>query len=136
MQPFMPFSGVIRKAGLPPAPIRGGYFPAFKENQLTGEEIRSLLIGSTITGYVFYPRQIWTTFQKDGEFTSRVPGSISSDTGKYRIEGDTICWQSEKRWWGIEYCATVFTYPGGTPEGKDGCFFCGDLGFATFSPTK
>ena len=38
------------KAGFAPAKISGGYFPAFKENQLTGEEIKSLLLGSRITG--------------------------------------------------------------------------------------
>jgi len=126
----------LLKAGLPPAPIRGGYFPAFEENRLTGEEIKSLLFGSTITGYIFYPQQYWMNFKKGGEITWRGPGSIPSDTGKWRIEGDTMCRQFEKKWWGAEYCGTVFRYPGGTYGGKDEFFFCTDLGFSTFSVVR
>jgi adenylate cyclase len=40
----------LLKSGLASARISGGYFPASKENQLTGEEIKSLLLGSRITG--------------------------------------------------------------------------------------
>jgi adenylate cyclase len=123
----------LRKAGFPPAKIRGGYFPAFEENRLTGEEIKRLFLGSTISGYIFYPQQFWMTFQKNGEFTWRGPGSIPSDTGKVRIEGDMFCWKYEKKWWGADFCGTVFRYPGGTPEGKDEYFWCTDLGFSTFS---
>jgi len=123
----------LLKAGVPPAKIPGGYFPAFKENQLTGEEIKRLLFGSMITGYVFYPQQFWMNFKKNGEFTWRGSGPIPSDTGKSRIEGDMFYRQFQKSWWGVEYCATVFRYPGGTPEGKDEYFWCTDFGFATFS---
>jgi adenylate cyclase len=123
----------LRKAGFPPANIRGGYFPAFEENRLTGEEIKRLFLGSTINGYIFYPQQFGVTFQKNGEFIWRGPGSISSDTGKMRIEGDMFCWKFQKKWWGVEYCGTVFRYPGGTPAEKDEFFWCTDLGFSTFS---
>ncbi|KPK88938.1 MAG: hypothetical protein AMJ94_13600 [Deltaproteobacteria bacterium SM23_61] len=126
----------LLKAGLSPAPIRGGYFPAFEENRLTGEEIKRLFLGSTITGHIFYPQQFWMTFQKNGEFTWRGPGSIPSDTGKVRIEGNMFCWKYEKKWWGAEFCGTVFRYPGGTPEGKDEYFWCTDLGFSAFSPVR
>jgi len=130
------FAEGLLKAGVPPAKIPGGYFPAFKENRLTGEEIRSLLFGSAITGYIFYPQQFWTEYKKNGEITWRGPGPIPYDTGKSRIEGDTICWQYQKRFWGVEYCGTVFRYPGGTPEGKDEYFWCTDFGFGTFSLMK
>jgi tetratricopeptide (TPR) repeat protein len=129
----------LRKVGIPPANIPGGYFPAFKENQLTGEEIRSLFFSSKITGYIFYPQQFWMNYGKNGEFTWRGPstaGGISSDSGKSRIEGDMICWQYEKRFWGVEYCGTLFRYPGGSYEGKDEYFWCSDFGFSTFSLEK
>jgi len=126
----------LLKAGVPPAKIPGGYFPAFKENQLTGEEIKSLLFGSKITGYIFYPQQFWINFKKNGEVAWRGPGSIPSDTGKSRIEGDTICWQYEKRFGGVEYCATIFRYPGGSYEGKDEYFWCTDFGFSNFSVVR
>ena len=126
----------LRKAGVPPAKIPGGYFPAFKENQLRGEEIKDLLFGSRITGYIFYPQQFSVYFKKNGEVTWRGPGSIPSDTGKGRIEGDTICWQYQNRFGGVEYCATIFRYPGGSYEGKDEYFWCTDFGFSTFSVVK
>jgi hypothetical protein len=100
---------------------------------LTGEEIKSLLFGSKITGYIFYPQQFWINFKKNGEVAWRGPGPISSDTGKSRIEGDTICWQYEKRFGGVEYCSTIFRYPEGSYEGKDEYFWCTDFGFGTFS---
>jgi hypothetical protein len=127
----------LLKAGVPPAAhLRGGYYPAFKENQLTGEEIKRLLFGSTINGYALYPWQFWMTFHKNGEFTWRGPGSVSSDTGKIWMEGDAICRQWKNRFWGSEQCATVFRYPGGTPEGKDEYCWGTDFGFNTFSVVK
>jgi TolB-like protein len=129
----------LRKAGIPPANIPGGYFPTFKENQLTGEEVKNLFFGSKITGYIFYPQQFWMDYEKDGEFTWRGPsalGGTSSDSGKSRIEGDMICWQYQKRFWGVEYCGTLFRYPGGSFENKDEYFWCTDFGFSTFSVEK
>jgi hypothetical protein len=129
----------LLKAGFPPANIRGGYFPVFKENQLTGEEIKNLLFGSKISGYIFFPQQFSMKFKKNGEFTFNGPsvqstfGRPTADRGKSRIEGDTICWQYEKNFGGVEFCATVFRYPGGTPETKDEYFLCMDFGFSTFS---
>jgi adenylate cyclase len=130
------FAQGLLKAGVPPAPIPGGYFPAFKETQMTAEEIRNLLFGSTITGYILYPRQFWRNTQKNGDFTWRGSKPDSLDTGKSRIEGDTICQQYKKSWWGADFCATVFRYPGGTYERKDEYFFCSDFGFATFSVAR
>jgi adenylate cyclase len=129
----------LRKVGIPPANIPGGYFPAFKENQLIGEEIRNLFFGSKITGYIFYPQQFWMSYEKNGEFTWSGPsalGGASSDSGKSRIEGDTICWQYQKRFWSVEYCGTLFRYPGGSFENKDEYFWCSDFGFSTFSLEK
>jgi adenylate cyclase len=129
----------LRKAGFPPAKIRGGYFPAFKENQLTGEEIKNLLFGSAITAYIFYPQKFSMKYKKNGEFTYDGPsvrptfGGPISDIGKSRIEGDTICWKYEKNFGGVDFCATVYRYPGGTYERKDEYFWCTDFGFATFS---
>jgi adenylate cyclase len=126
----------LLKAGFPPANIRGGYFPAFKENQLTGEEIKNLFFGSATTGYIFYPQQFWMNYKKNGEVTYNGPpiaGGVSSDIGKSRIDGDTICWQFQKFFWGAEFCATIFRYPGGSYQGRDEYFLCNDFGFSTFS---
>jgi adenylate cyclase len=139
----------LLKAGLAPGRISGGYFPASKDNQLTGEEIKSLLLGSRITGIDRDGQQWWIDREKNGEFTWRGPALkdpltqkiISppgvagpySDRGKSRIEGDMICQQFEKNYWGLEFCGTVFRNPKGTNESKDEYFFCNDIGFEPFS---
>ena len=139
----------LLKAGLAPARISGGYFPAFKENQLTGEEIKSLLLGSRITGIDWDGQQWWVDLKKNGEFIWRGPAlrdpytqkiisaptlaGPNSDRGKSRIEGDMICHQFQKSYWGLEFCGTVFRNPKGTNESKDEYFFCNDIGFKPFS---
>jgi TolB-like protein len=126
------FADGLIKAGLPPGKIAGGYFPAFKENQLTGEEIKRLNWGRTITG--FDPDgQWWCDKTKNGELTCRGGGPISSDTGKARIDGDMECIQFQKWLWGLEFCLTIFRNPRGTYEGKDEYFQCSDYGFTPWS---
>jgi TolB-like protein/class 3 adenylate cyclase/lipoprotein NlpI len=125
----------LLKAGVLSRPLR--YFPAFRENQLTGEEIRALLFGSTITETTILATlrmRFEIEFKKNGETTLR--DANSSDTGKSRIEGDMICTQYQKNWWGLENCATVFRNPSGRPENKDEYFFESDIGFLTFSPLQ
>jgi hypothetical protein len=121
----------ILKAGYPRGTISSGYFPAFKENQLTGEEIRNLLLGSTITGIDFGLGEWWIDYKKTGEFTWRSPPD--TDKGKTRIEGDMLCTQYSRNWWGLEDCMTVFKNSKGSREKKDEYFFTRDIGFQPFS---
>jgi TolB-like protein/Flp pilus assembly protein TadD len=129
------FAEGLIKAGLKGPP--SGYLPAFKENQLTGEEIKRLLFDSKITGIDIWNGRQWLEDRgKNGEFTWHGRGPISSDTGLSRIEGDMICTQYQKRLWGVEFCATVFRNPKGTYESKDEYFFCSDMWFTPFSLAK
>ncbi len=129
------FAEGMVKAGVPGPP--SGYFPAFKENQLTGEEIKRLLFSAKITGFdVWDGPQYWEDRNRNGEFSWRGSGPISSDTGRSRIEGDMICTKYQKRLWGLEYCASVFRNPRGTYERKDEHFLCTDFGFIPFSLAK
>jgi len=129
----------LLKAGLPPAKISGGYFPAFKENQLTGEEIKSLLFGSRVIGTTADGQQWRIDHQKNGEFIWSGPSDLagpSSDKGKIRIEDDMVFTRYQKRWWGLEFCSTVFRNPKGTNGAKDEYFYCHDIGFSAFSLVK
>jgi len=128
----------LLKAGQPPGKMSGRYlyFPAFKENQLTGEEIKRLMFGSKITGIDNRGQQWWREHKKNGEFTWRGGGPIPSDTGKSRIDGDLLCFQFQKRNWGIENCSTVFRNPRGTYESKDEYVRCSDLGLSSFSVVR
>lgn len=131
------FAKGLLRAGVPPGKISGGYFPAFRENQLNGEEIRSLLYGSKITGFsILGDGQWWRDYKKNGDFTWRGPSTffgLGSDNGKSWIKGDMICHQFQKRLWGLEFSGTVFRNPRGTYEGKAEYFFCTDMGPAPFS---
>ncbi len=125
------FAEGMVKAGITGPP--SAYFPAYKENQLTGEEIKKLLFGSKITGITWEGQQWWIERKKNGETTGRGPGIFSSDTGKSWIEGDLLCTQFQKSLWGLEYCLTVFRNPKGTYEGKDEYLNCTDFGFSPWS---
>jgi adenylate cyclase len=126
------FAEGMVKAGLNGPP--SAYFPAYKGNQLTGEEIKKLLFGSKITGtHIATAQQWWIERKKDGEITYRGPEPISSDTGRSWVEGDLLCAQFQKNLWGLEYCCTVFRNPRGTYEGKDEYFNVTDFGFAPWS---
>ena len=128
------FAEGLSRAGVKGRP--GGYFPAYKENQLTGQEIRSLLFGSAITGISPDGQQWWVDRNKNGDISYREEGPGSADTGKSWIEGDTICQQFRKRWQGLEFCSTVFRNPKGTFEDKDEYFLCRDFGFSPFSVVR
>jgi len=122
--------GLIR-AGIKIPP--SGYFPAFKENQLTGKEIKRLLSDAAMTGIDLDGQQWWIEGKSNGEITWRAKGELPSDTGRRWIEGDLICHQFQKRLWGLESCGTVFRNPRGTYERKDEYFTCMEFGCVPWS---
>jgi len=129
------FAEGLVKAGMTGPP--SAYFPSYKENQLTGEEIKKLLFGSKITGIsIGTGQQWWVERKKNGETTMRGPEPNSFDTGKSRVEEDLLCTEFQKNFWGLEYCFTVFRNPGGTYEGKDEYINVTDFGFSTWSMTR
>jgi TolB-like protein/Flp pilus assembly protein TadD len=128
------FAEGLSKAGVKGRPSE--YLPAFKENQLSGDQVKKLLFGSTIIGIVPDGRQ-WSAERKEnGAITYRGPGPISADVGKNWTEGDVLCQQYEKRFWGLEFFSTVFRNPKGTYEGKDEYFLCSDIAFSPFSVVR
>ena len=110
------------------------YFPAFKENQLTGEEIKKLIFGSKITGiHIANTQQWWVDRRQNGETTMGGSGPTPADTGMSRVEGDLLCTQFQKTLWGLEYCSAVFRNPRGIYERKDEYLMVNDWGFSTWS---
>jgi adenylate cyclase len=124
------FAEGLLKAGLPGQ--LSDYFHLFKENMLTGDEIRALIFGSTMIGVTLDGRQWSFERNTDGEVTSR-GGRLGSDRGKSRIENDMVCTQMQRAWWGIEYCSTVFRNPNGTTERKDEYVIVSDWAVIPFS---
>ena len=117
------------KAGLTGEP--SGYYKISEENRLTGDEIRDLVFGRTITGFDLLG-QWWIDFTKTGKSNMR-GGMQGSDTGKSWIEDNMLCQQWEKNFLGIKYCAPVFRNPEGTPEALDKYLLIGDMGISPWS---
>ncbi|MBP1719762.1 MAG: putative adenylate cyclase, partial [Deltaproteobacteria bacterium] len=126
------FAEGMFKAGMAGPP--SAYFPSFKENQLTGEEIKKLIFGSKITGFAIGSgQQWWVDRRQNGETTVGGSVPIPGDTGMSRIEGDLLCTQFQKSLWGLEYCSAVFRNPGGTYDRKDEYLMVNDWGFSSWS---
>ena len=128
------FAEGLIKAGIKAPSWR--YYPVFKENQLTGEEIKRLRLGSKVTGIDWDGRQWWIDADQNGEIRWRGSRRISSDTGKMRIEGDLMCLQYKDLNRGHESCNTIFRNPKGTFEEKNEYVSCTDYGFAPFSVVR
>ncbi len=124
------FADGLLKAGLPGEP--SGYYKVSEEDKLTGEEIRALLFGRTVSG--FLPEtgeEWWVKVAKDGKTTL---SGDPSDSGTTWIEGDMVWRQLQKGLFGRKTCYTLFRNPEGTPEMKNEYLWFGDLNAGGFSP--
>lgn len=84
-----------------------------KKNKLAGKEIQRLLFGKTISGNVFgFP---WSTnINENGELKhNHITGAIFK--GRAWVEGEAVCFQYEKRFYGIKNCAEIYR----NAEGSD-----------------
>ena len=119
----------FRKAGLPELPH--GY-EGSERNKLSGQEMRSLLVGRTITAVnVKNFQRILVDWTSDGKMTIR--GPLESDSGVSRIEGDMICDQLQAHGF-RKSCGFVFRNSMGTPEKQNEYHWVNDLGIFRFSP--
>jgi adenylate cyclase len=99
----------LRKAGVPEA--RFGMDTASMD-RLTGAEIAAIFYGHELEGRELdTDESYWQSTARDG--TARTRLGTSSDTGVFRIEGDTYC-----VYWRISFrrCNMVFRNPTGTLE--------------------
>jgi len=128
------FANGLIKAGLPGE--SSAYYKIYEENRLTGEEIRALVFGRTVTGFNrWYPKkQFWITRTKDGKATFRGGVSGGSYEGTSWIEGNKLCNQWPERHSGRKICFPVFWNPEGSPEKKDEYMARLDYGLSLFSP--
>lgn len=86
------------------------YNKIIQENKMTGQEIRELIVGKTITGYRF--GKPWTTkINKSGEFEHTFLSSVHK--GKIWIEGDAACRQYETHLDGLKGCEDIYKNPEG-----------------------
>jgi TolB-like protein/lipopolysaccharide biosynthesis regulator YciM len=111
------------KAGWP-EPHR--YYEVYKENKLTGEELRDLVTGRTqvLAGFAGGG---WTqNFGKDGNVAYQ--GFGMKDNGKFWIESDQCCITYDKMMANLPLCADLYRNPAGTIEKKDEYLQVNDFG--------
>jgi TolB-like protein/Flp pilus assembly protein TadD len=122
------FVGGLIKAGWP-EPHR--YYEVYKENKLTGEEVRDLVTGRTQV-LVGFAGGGWTQkFGKDGKVSYQ--GFGMKDTGKFWIEGDQCCVTYDKMMSSLPLCLDLYRNPGGTIEKKDEYLQVNDFGIMPVS---
>ncbi len=88
---------------------------AASEDRLTGAEIAAVFYGHELEGRdLDRDESYWQSTAPDG--TARIRLGTSSDTGIFRIEGNTYCvyWRIEHR-----HCNMVFRNPTGTLEKRN-----------------
>jgi adenylate cyclase len=127
------FANGLIKAGFTEQPFR--CYKIYEENRLTGDEIRALVFGRTVTGFAGHSKkQFWITRAKDGKATLRGGVSGGSWEGTSWLEGDKLCNQWPERHGGRKICFPVFRNPEDSPEKKDEYMGKLDFGISLFSP--
>jgi hypothetical protein len=121
--------GGLRKAGVPEASFG---MDAASKDRLTGAEIAAVFYGHELEGRdLDRDESYWQSTAPDG--TARRRLSTWSDTGFFRIEGDTYCVYSPTRFRG---CNMVFRNPAGTLEERNEYLQISDTGRIEFSVVK
>jgi len=119
-------------AGLPGEPSK--YYKISNEHQLTGEEIKNLLLGRTESGFdPWTEKRCLIDWPNEEKITMR--GAYGYDSGRSWIEGDMVCrrWQQDM---GMKFCGTVFRNPEGTHQELDEYIMVYDQGIWVFSVTE
>jgi tetratricopeptide (TPR) repeat protein len=122
------FVGGLIKAGWP-EPHR--YHEVYRENKLTGEEVRYLVTGRTQVLVGFAGGEWTQKFGKDGNVSYQ--GFGVEDTGKFWIEGDQCCITYDNMMAGLPLCMDLYRNPGGKIENKDEYLQVNDFGIMPVS---
>jgi TolB-like protein/Flp pilus assembly protein TadD len=124
------FAGGLLKAGAGLLGETLDYLKISKKNQLTGDEIKNLIIGrSIIATYSGY--EVQYTFAENGK-TSR-QASWDSSSGTYWIEGDQLWTQWKYKYEGLKWRRDIYRNPGGTTEMKSEYLYITDWNLVSFS---
>jgi adenylate cyclase len=127
------FEGLL-KAGAPNRSLVSLHVS--KEDQLTGDDLRTFFYPSTTTGFTStrFGGSLWSQeIAKDGTVTLRPLGLGELDTGKSWLEDDTVCFQFQKAFSGMAYCSTIFKNQRGSPATRNEYIGFNDMGHILFS---
>jgi TolB-like protein/Flp pilus assembly protein TadD len=131
---FDRFAQGLVKAGLRGDP--NNYFKVSEENKLNGEQIRRLLFGKKLAGYVYGIKELHYSYDisDDGELKFSYRGK--NYTGKAWIEEENICLLREQYYDGLKSCEEIYRNPEGNELSKTEYFRVTDYGYFLFSVEK
>jgi len=122
------------KAGWPGQPSE--YYKIYEENRLTGEEIRSLVLGQEITIDEF-GRTYWVDHSENG----RLKDLSRVREGKWWIEGDILCYKLDRKTalkdlptlQGLNDCGEIYRNPDSLPGSKKQYLYVKDYSIAALT---
>ena len=111
-----------------------GYYKStiFQNNKLTGDEIKKLVFGTTVTGFDFKSEEEWSIKRDKNGIASYRRGAVS-DIGKSWIEEDRLCNQWQNLYGGYRDCAPIFRNPEGVSHKKEEYIGISAYGFVPFA---
>ena len=104
----------------------------YTKNKLTGDEIKELVFGKTVTGFDFKSEEGWSIKRGKEGIAVYHRGEVS-DTGKSWIEEDRLCNQWQNLYGGYRDCAPIFRNPDGVPHKKEEYIGISAYGFVPFA---
>ena len=113
------------------------YIHVSKEDQVTGEDLKTLFYPSNIIGLEADGSEWSQEVTKDGKVTFRSTSFAGGvDTGRSWLDGDKIWFQFNKYTYGMAFCLTTFKNSRGRPQEKNEYVVFSDLSMSTFSPER
>jgi len=134
---FDRFIDGLNKAGFEGNP--SDYYKVEKKNRLSGQQIKELLFGKIVIGFnpaissIEVGAKVSFQWTAGGDFEFSCPTMAFFKKGKSRIEGDSICNQSEDLYDGIKECMDVYYITEGNDDAKNQYLYVGDSWLTTIS---
>jgi hypothetical protein len=90
------------------------YYQIIEENKLSGNEIKELILNKKVSGKIY--GVVWFQSKSDEGNFEYVHHYGRTHKGKSWVDGDTLCYQFESLYDGIEYCAEIYNNPAGNKK--------------------
>jgi hypothetical protein len=114
------------------------YYKVIKENKLSGNEIKELLINKKISGKLKKLKLEWSiSISNKGECEYKLiygEKYRKTNKGKCWVDGDALCFQfDESLYDGLKYCAEVYKNPEGSKNKLSEYMYLTDFWLFPFS---